>query len=278
MNRTSQVCWMLATILCSHELVWASPPDLAARRHQKGPLVQVHEIQPHRQRATWSFVVTHGMGGTTHDDRFYRLATEIKRRQQHSNVYLVDWSEASKAKCFGVPVPWLVAARIDAVGDAAARELAARKIDPIRCTLIGESFGNCVNSRIASRWDGVAGMLLFNPPHELGGYILAPRTVAARAWAFHTDSALDSQATIGHRGVYLECPNEWTTLKRHTYGVCWLQQLLAHGRTQWLMQTPELPEVGETYYSASAETDGDLALTPRLRERVRPDCQTAATK
>ncbi|MFZ1006959.1 MAG: hypothetical protein WAN65_08990, partial [Candidatus Sulfotelmatobacter sp.] len=118
-----------------------------------------------------TFVITHGMGGTTSGDRFELLARQLKENFPEANVFRIDWSKPATATTFfGLPNPWIVAGRIDGVAAQAAQQLRAIDVDPQQVTLIGESFGVYVNQRIARALGGVQGMLAFNPASEEGGY------------------------------------------------------------------------------------------------------------
>jgi hypothetical protein len=225
----------------------------------------------------WTYVITHGMGGTAADDRFHRLAAAIGQSVPRANVLMLDWSEPASARINGFPNPWKVAGSIDAVGDQAAAVLRQAKLDPARTTLIGESFGNWVNARIASQLDGVHGMLAFNPATAAGGYAPADlRRHSQIAWSFHSYSAYDTNREIAHGDFLLQTPADADDLQQHVWGIAWLTDRVAAGDTSWLKMNKPLPARKAAHFRALATISGDLARQQFPRERPLAATTSAA--
>jgi hypothetical protein len=216
------------------------------------------------------FVITHGMGGTDPSDRFHLLAGAIRRRLPRACIVRVDWTIWASAQIGGLPNPWKVATSIDAVGDCAATALARLSIDPEQLTLIGESFGNWVNARIALRLGGVGNVLAMNPASEAGGY--APpdlRKCARRSWSFHTGSGYDTHMEIAAGDFWLETAQEASAWEQHISGISWLTARIDADDATWLKMGHDLPERRPGHFQASATQDGRLSLRQPARATRR---------
>jgi hypothetical protein len=99
------------------------------------------------------------------------------------NVLIIDWSkQARRTGWFGIPNPLAVAQNIDPVSKEASVLLKALQIDPTQTTFIGESFGNCVNARIAQTIGGRGRILAFNPADDAGDLLnTQPKACASRS-------------------------------------------------------------------------------------------------
>lgn len=235
-----------------------------------GKLVVVEELHT---APTWNYVITPGMGGMKVGDRFYLLAETIRKTCPTANVFLVDWNDAANQRVWGVNIPHLVAKSINPVARDIAEELPTRGINPATLTLIGESFGNCVNHRVAQRIGGVNRMLAFNPANELGGYPLPHlERFSVVAWAFHTRSPFDTCAKLGDRGVLLQVASD-DPFFQHTYGVQWLRQRLTVGDDSWLKLQRDIPKASsEQFFDLVVDKDGNLILEEAIR--VPPSAET----
>jgi hypothetical protein len=244
---------------------WCELPTNAA-----GPLVRVWQCRQ-GHAGGWTYIITHGIGGTTSDDRFHRLATAICRNIPQANVILVDWSKVASVTTSGFPNPWKVAGSIDAVGDQAAAVLQQTSLDPARTTFIGESFGNWVNARIARQFGGVHGIMALNPATAAAGY--SPpnlRRSAQIAWSFHTYSAYDTNREIAHADFLLQTPADACHLQQHLWGIQWLADRVEEGDTSWLQFNKPLPSRKAAHYRALARMDGELAQQHFPREQPLP--------
>jgi hypothetical protein len=184
-----------------------------------------------------TFIITHGMGGTVEGDRFHHLADTIHAALPQSNVVLIDWSTESRqtTSYLGLPNPWSVANRIDAVVAEAVVTLEALQLDATRTTFIGESFGNCVNARISEQLGQQSTILAFNPPSFFGGYPIPDlRSCAAVSWSFQTYAAYDTQEVIADVGFFLETPPNSSDQEQHTAGISWLALQVNSGMQFWL--------------------------------------------
>lgn len=208
-----------------------------------------------------TFVITHGMGGTQSEDRFHQLADAIEAAIPWSNVILLDWSkDAKKTTSFlGLPAPWEVAKHIDPVARDAAETLHSLSIDPTLTTFIGESFGNCVNARIAEQLGRRGQILAFNPPNAAGGYKTPDlRTCADLAWSFQTYSAFDTQESIAHVGFFLETSAFATERDQHVAGVSWLADRVRSRDMTWLLMLHQMTQTRDEEFDAVAALSGDL--------------------
>ena len=219
-----------------------------------------------------TFVITHGLGGTEAGDRFHQLADAICEAIPGSNVLMVDWSQDSirKTQMLSLPVPWTVAWNIDPVAKEAIGLLNALQVDPAQTTFIGESFGNCVNARIAERLGRQGKILAFNPANPAGGYATPNlRLCAEMSWSFHTYSVFDSLDPIAHAEVFLETPANTPDTDQHTAGVAWLAARVQSGNLQWLLAEHRLPASNADYFEATATLSG--TLSEQRMPRKRPD-------
>ena len=233
-------------------------------------LVQVRVAGGLVTKPEWTYVICHGMWGTTAGDRFERLCAAIKRQLPQCNVVLLDWSAASKSGG-GMFMAWRVAKNIDPVADAAAEQLKAMSLHRARTTLIGESFGNYVNARLARQLGGCERILAFNPASELGGYTPSDLKAAAQtAWSFHTWSVFDTSRSIAHRELLLETPAGACELAQHMHGITWLSERLEAGDRSWLAAEQQIPECKRGFYPAVAGLDGELILSDVPRQRPEP--------
>ena len=230
------------------------------------------------KRGSVTYVITHGMGGTASGDRFHELAAIIHKEFPEACVLRIDWSALASAKIGGFPNPWKVAARIDHVGDCAARVLKSQEIDPARITFIGESFGNWVNARIAHQVGGVRGILAVNPANEAGGYRLPDlRKHAQRSWSLHTYSAFDTTLEIAESDFYLQTPAGASHWEQHVAGIAWLSARLEADDPSWLHMDKALPPRRAGHFRASATMDGMLSDEQPPRERPLPSDATKSS-
>lgn len=233
------------------------------------PLVQVHCLGKFDSRAKQTFLITHGLGGTVSGDRFHVLAEAVSKCFPHTNVLLADWSASASAKLYGdIPNPWKAAQSIDPVAQETTRVIANIGIRPQRLTMIGESFGNCVNARIAARMGGVAQILACNPANELGGYPTPDlRQLAKQTWSFHSNSAFDSPREIADVSVFIETPTAATDGEQHIAGIQWLTTH-AVVECKWLTTSEPLPARRADHFQAVATPDGRLAARELPRRRA----------
>ena len=213
-----------------------------------------------------TFVITHGMGGTETGDRFHQLADAICDVFPEANVLIIDWSKDSwrTTGYFQLPSPWEVATNINPVAQEAVALLKVLQIVPARTTFIGESFGNCVNARIAEALGGRGRILAFNPANDLSGYESPDlRTCSDVAWSFQTYSLCDCQSPIADVGFFLETPANASARDQHVFGVAWLAAQVQSGQPTWLLPQLVLSEPGAENFDAVATISGevlDLAL------------------
>ena len=227
-----------------------------------GEICSIVSIGQIAKEPDWSYIITHGMGGTTDGDRFERLGKAIKLACPHSNVYLVDWTAAAK----GSPWPWVVARSIGRVAFGAYEELTRLGVDPQRLTMIGESFGNHVNLRVAAKFGQVARMLALNPANELGGGGPLDLTKhSGTSWAFHSQSPFDTHRQVAHRGILLHAAADSSAREQHSYGAKWLRQTLAGGERDWLDLERYIPAAPQGMFDVAILADGgvDWELAPR---------------
>ena len=245
------------------ERVALAPPAAAAPQ----TLVTIRTERTLRGDARETFVITHGCGGTTMDDRFCHLAAALCKGFPEANVLILDWSEAASARFHGLPNPWQVARNIDPVADQAADQLAKSAIDPATMTMIGESFGTCVNARIARKLGGVLRMLAFNPASDAGGYAVPDlRQCSKQSWSFHTYSAFDTSRELADGDFFLETPAGSTDWVQHVAGISWLAERVQVGDRSWLLMDWRLPPRRVGFFQARAMLDGQLVedQVPRL--------------
>ncbi len=219
-----------------------------------------------------TFVITHGMGGTETGDRFYQLADAICKAMPDCNVLLIDWSKQSwRTVWCGIPNPLAVAQNIDPVAREAAELLKSLQIDPIQTTFIGESFGNCVNARIAETIGGRGRILAFNPPNDAGGYKIPDlRACSDVAWSFQTYSMFDTQDSIADLGIFLETSPAATDVDQHISGVSWLAERVRSGDLAWLLTTHKIPEHQFEQFDAIGSLSGELLHQHISRKRPAP--------
>lgn len=217
-----------------------------------------------------TFVITHGMGGTETGDRFHQLADAIYEAIPESNVLIVDWSNDSRRtmQFLALPSPWKVATNIDPVANEAFELLQALQIDPMRTTFIGESFGNCVNARIAERMGRCRTILAFNPADRAGGYTTPDlRSCAELSWSFHTYSMFDTLDPIAHAGFFLESSTNASDRDQHIAGVSWLAAQVRSGDQTWVLAQLSLPEPQPGYFDGTATLAGELSQQRPPRQR-----------
>ena len=254
----------LLCLMQPHDVFAATQPakQWESVSSQPGSSVQVLQRKLHRfepKRPT--FVITHGMGGTQSDDRFHQLAKAIEETLPEANLILINWTDASNTRTslLGLPSPWEVAKNIDRVADEAADKLRSTGIEASSITFIGESFGNCVNARIAEHLGRHGRMLAFNPPNAAGGYKTPDlRTCADLTWSFHTFSIFDTQDQISHAGFFLETPVNATHRDQHIAGVAWLAAHVRSGNTSWLLMQHHVAQVHDDKFDAIAAISGEL--------------------
>jgi hypothetical protein len=221
----------------------------------------LHDSQRPFERDRPTFVLTHGMGGTAAGDRFHQLADAICNAVPDSNVLIIDWSKQSwrTRGYFETPSPWDVAPNIDPVAMEAVELLKALQVDPARTTFIGESFGNCVNARIAETLGGRGRILAFNPPNDLAGYKTPDlRFCSDVAWSFQTYSLCDCQSPIADVGFFLETPADAMVKDQHVFGVAWLAARVQSGDLTWLFPELILPEPAIEDFDAIVTISGEI--------------------
>jgi hypothetical protein len=228
-----------------------------------------HESRRSYDASRPTFVITHGMGGTAAGDRFHQLADAICDAMPESNVLLIDWTkQASRTGWFGVPNPFAVAQNIDPVAREASELLKALHIDPTQTTFIGESFGNCVNARIAETLGGRGRILAFNPANGAGGYRTPNlRDCSDVAWSFQTYSLFDTQDAIADSCIFLETPPSATDIDQHIAGVSWLAERVRSGDLSWLLTTHNIPSQRSEHFDAISSLSGELVHQSRPRRR-----------
>lgn len=188
--------------------------------------LRIEVIRP-LQPSEKSYVITHGMGGSSPNDRFHELAWQIADRCPDATIYLIDWSAKTNQRLFGMLSPWSVARFIDRAGDMVSEVLQNERINTSHVCLIGESFGNCVNHRIASRLGEVASLIACNPANALGGYPTPDlRTSSRFALVLQSDSPFDAQDAAADARIQLP-GEEWEhasapAMSKHTAGIRWL--------------------------------------------------------
>lgn len=242
------------------------------------PLVELVAIGETHAVPKWTFVVCHGMGGMKTGDRFHQLAETILENRPQANVFLVDWSEAANKQVWGINIPQLVAKSINPVSQDVAEQLKSLDVDTAKLTMIGESFGNCVNNQVARRLGGVNRILAFNPANELGGYPLPHLEKHSEiAWAFHSRSPFDTNSKISDRGILLQPASE-DPYVQHTYGVQWLQQRLSDGDASWLNFERVVPAAPTAkLYDLAIDKDGSLDFAGALRTPPEPETTMIAS-
>ena len=221
----------------------------------------LHDSQRPLKRDRPTFVLTHGMGGTEAGDRFHQLADAICSAIPECNVLIIDWSKQSwrTRGYFQTPSPWDVAQNIDPVAMEAVELLKALQVDPARTTFIGESFGNCVNARIAETLGGRGRILAFNPPNDFAGYKTPDlRFCSDVAWSFQTYSLCDCQSPIADVGFFLETPANAQAKDQHVFGVTWLTTRVQSGDLTWLFPQLVLPEPAIEVFDAIVTIPGEV--------------------
>lgn len=223
------------------------------------------------------FVIVHGQGGLTPDDRFCELAAAIRERFPESAVFLVDWTRLSITRIESVALPWCVARQIDAVAEQSVPLLRNAGLDPARTTLIGESFGVYVNAQLAKHLGGVHRTLAFNPANEIAGYWPPDlKTHATQAWSFHTWSIYDSVRSIAHAEFFLETPVGATNRQQHVAGIPWLTTRLIAADSSWLLMEKPLAFPQDGMFPATARMDGVLSVEPVARRPAKPSVLATA--
>ncbi len=208
-----------------------------------------------------TFVITHGMGGTQPNDRFHQLAVAIQDVLPQYNVLIVNWSKyaTTTTSFLGIPSPWEVAKNIDPVARQVSEELQDLCLNPNQTTFIGESFGNCINAKVAEHLGRHGRILAFNPPNSAGGYKIPDlRTCADLTWSFQTFSVFDTQTPIAHAGFFLETQANATDRDQHVAGVSWLADQLRSGNTTWLLMQHQLANARSDEFDAVAAISGEL--------------------
>lgn len=219
-----------------------------------------------------TFVITHGMGGTKTGDRFHQLADAICKAMPECNVLIVDWSKQSwRTGWFGFPNPLAVAQNIDPVAMEASELLKLLQIDPTQTTFIGESFGNCVNARIAETYGGRGRILAFNPPNDAGGYKTPDlRACSDVAWSFQTYSMFDTQDSIADCDIFLQTSPSASNMDQHVAGVLWLAERVRSGDLAWLLTTHKISKQQAEHFDAISSLSGELLYQNLPRQRPVP--------
>lgn len=221
-----------------------------------------------------TFVITHGMGGTEPGDRFHQLADAISDAIPECNVLMIDWSKQSSFRTawLGLPNPFAVARNIDPVALEASALLRLLQLAPEATTFVGESFGNCVNARIAKAFDGKGRILAFNPANEAGGYRTPDlKACSDCAWSFQTYSMFDTQEPIADASLFLETSPMATDYKQHIAGVSWLSERVRAGDRAWLLGQHRIPDQQAGSFDAIATLSGELLHHQPTRKRPQPD-------
>lgn len=233
-------------------------------------LVRIHSLEKFSSDAARTYVVCHGMGGTSAEDRFEKLCRAIKAHQPAANVLLIDWSAASQHKVLGLPNPWRVAKEIKPVASQAAAILRDLKLDPAKTTAIGESFGVYVIAEVATLLGEMEHILACNPANEHGGYAPADlRKSAKRAWSFHTYSPFDTTHEIAHSDFFLQTPVDFDHTAQHTHGIAWLTERIAADPC-WLRLEKTLPPSKANAFRCAVQLDGELLDMAISRTRPQP--------
>lgn len=219
-----------------------------------------------------TFVITHGMGGTKTGDRFLQLADAICKAIPECNVLIIDWSKQSwRTGWLGIPNPLSVAQNIDLVAMEASELLKTLQIDPAQTTFIGESFGNCVNARIAKTLGGRGRILAFNPPNDAGGYKTPDlRACSDVAWSFQTYSIFDTQDSIADCDIFLQTSPSSSNMDQHVAGVTWLAERVRSGDLAWLLTSHKISKQQAEYFDAIGSLSGELLFQDLPRQRPVP--------
>ena len=203
-----------------------------------------------------TFVVSHGLGGTSAGDRFEQLCLALHHDFPQAAVYLVDWSREATAQMFGLPNPWAVAPRIDGVAEEAAKLLQDLGVRHDHLTLIGESFGAYVNAGIARSLGKCERILAVNPANEAAGYLPPDmRELAAQSWSLQTHSFCDTSLELTDYCVYLAAATT-DAVAQHKYGIQWLAERLSRGDTSWVMFSRTLAAGPVGCFDGTARADG----------------------
>jgi hypothetical protein len=231
--------------------------------------------------AEWTFLVVHGLGGTTTGDRFETLCEVLKREHPQANVVLVDWTPDATEKFWGVYNLSAVTRNIDIVAADAAAILKEQKISTKTTTAIGESFGVYVAGRVGLELGEIEHILAFNTASELGGYTpIDLRKVARRSCSFQTYSPFDTLRPVAHVDLFLETPTGASHSAQHTFGIAWLIQRLRANDPTWLRLSKEVtPRESREDFDGRASLDGELQLVaiPRARpENELPEAEQPA--
>lgn len=207
-----------------------------------------------------TFVITHGMGGTKAGDRFHQLAEAICKAMPECNVLIIDWSKQSwRTGWLGIPNPLAVAQNIDPVAMEAYELLKTLRIDAGQTTFIGESFGNCVNARIAENFGGRGRILALNPPNAAGGYKTPDlRSCSDVAWSFQTYSMFDTQDSIADCDIFLQTPPSSSSMDQHVAGISWLAERVRAGDLAWLLTSHKISKQQAEYFDAIGTLSGEL--------------------
>ena len=242
---------------------------------EENEFVRIIEFGKRHASPSWNYVISHGLGGTKVDDRFHRLAIEIRRNFPTANVFLVDWSQvAAKKNMFGLPSVRKVSAQIKKCGELANCLLNEIGIDPKRTTFIGESFGSYVNYEIANRMKKVARILCFNAAVKLGGYSVTDMSVAAKdCYSFQTVSIFDTRQQLCQHDIRLELAVGMKAVKGHTYGIRWLLETLKRSDRSWILCRRNVPTATDVAFSGTAFPNGQFE--PRRVSR-RKDKRSAS--
>ncbi len=264
-------CAVIMTTILQLTNLWPGFGYLQAGTARDRVQIQISGERPFASSEP-TFVITHGMGGTRSGDRFHDLVDAVESTVPNANVILLNWTnDACKSTTFlRIPDPWEVAKSIDSVAEEAATELCEVGVDPTRTTLIGESFGNCVNAKIALHFGKRGRILAFNPPNAAGGYPIPDlRDCADLTWSFHTLSVFDTQDAISHAGFLLETAPKTSELDQHVSGICWLTNQTCSGNMSWLLMKHQTVAAGESLFDGIATLSGEL-LNDEHPQRQRP--------
>jgi hypothetical protein len=256
---------LAAETLISSENPWIAM-EISAQPSQQAQIRHNSQRSYAQNRPT--FVITHGMGGTESGDRFHQLAEAICKAMPECNVLIIDWSKQSwRTGLFG-PNPFAVAQNIDPVAREATVLLKNLQIDPTQTTFVGESFGNCVNARIAESMGGRGRILAFNPANDAGGYKTPNlRACSDVAWSFQTYSIFDTQDSIADVGIFLETSAIATEKDQHIAGVSWLAERVRSGDVAWLLTMHDITEHRSDHFDALGTLSGELLHQQVPRKR-----------
>jgi hypothetical protein len=210
--------------------------DSAKARQDLAKQAKIYAYDKINPNAKYNFMIFHGWKGLDSNPRFAQMAQAIKDQfGDQANVYVGDWSAASKGITWGNPdnslpqqavntlgMGWVntsnaydVAQNIEPTGQQFAQLMQQYGIDPSKTTTIAESYGNYVAIAAAKasgkKWKG---MLMFNPANEVplpggkkgapSGHLADPSQATDNSWAFYTPALGDTYNPIAKHNFHLQ--------------------------------------------------------------------------